>query len=221
MDFQQDMVQIVRQTQSQAQEQKTSQKEIAVQMAEQSPETIQALLEEMLLNGEIEMDLVPEFGEELSLDDEIENDAELSLADEDAEDFEDSRPGMRDGAEDAVFANRPLFELRVLEQGRGRFACIPPKNEWATAKAALYSQGKAALYALGERFKTFRIIAEWLERENLLDKGAESFLERHAPMEQKRFAKANGLDEKALSRHIKNACLSWGDEAIPLRDVFS
>ena len=200
---------------------------------EQSLAEVQNLLETMEQRGEIEMDLLPDFEEEDQLEDIADFDAELSLADEDAPRLEESSLIDVDFG-DGPFVSGGEFEIQVFIGDDGRVKCIPPDNEWASVRHVSY-KGKCILDALNRRFRTFEVIAKWLEHEknSLLALGAEPFIARHVPMQRKDFVlkywEEFGFGEKdkehnrinQFSLHMRNAFLSWHNASLPLRKLFS
>ena len=221
------------QKQTRAQKQGETLQEAVDFVREQSLAEVQSLLETMAQRGEMELDLLPDFEEEDQLEDIADFDAEQSLADEDAPRLEESSLIDVDFG-DGPFVSGGGFEIQVFIGDDGRVKCIPPDNEWASARHVSY-EGKCILDALNQRFRAFEVIAKWLEHEenSLLALGAEPFLARHVPMQQKDFIlkyweelgfgeKDNELNcRKKFFRHVRNAFLSWQDASIPLRKLFS
>ena len=183
----------------------------------QSPEAVQRLMENLVQRGEIILDEASEDNEEDVFEDAPENDSDLDLSDDDAPSID-----MADG--DEPFSDGSSFDIRVVSDGRGRFVCVPPENEWSSARPAKRkSRAESMVDALEERHRTFATIAERLTRDegDLLAKGAEGFLDTHVRITQAAFARANGLDPKKLSRHIENAQLRWSDASFLLRELFA
>ena len=204
---------------------------------EQSLAEVQSLLETLEQQGEIGMDLLPDYENEEQLEDVTVFDAEMSLADEDAPVLEES-PLIDGDFGDGPFMSGGEAEIQIIIGDDGRAKCVPPDNEWVNARHS--STGKIVLDALNTRFQVFEVISKWLEHEenSILTQGAESFLSRHKRIPQMEFflkyweelglkdqdrtdsKKIHNL-ENMFSLCIRNAFLSWQDASIPLRKLFS
>lgn len=189
-----------------------------------------AFMEELLQNGDIELDFLPE-NDDLPLEDvEAEMDADWDfLADEDesvadaTDDFDiEVLP-----EEEGLFDPGGDYAIRVVEDAGGRVRCRPPTVEWVAARG-LTPTGKTALWRISGRSRTLAAVAAWLEREagDLLLLGPDVFAEQWTPVHPVDCLRAilgdsakakDGTERSSFSRRIRNVRLVWRNGWVPLR----
>ncbi len=186
-------------------------------------EQTDAILNELVAEGEIVFDLLPA-ADDLPLEDDGETlDAEWDFSDEDALSADDNSDAFLPEAK-GLFAPEGGYRIQVAVGDDGRMRCIPPVNKWGAARG-LTPYGIRAIRKVTTRMEALEAVSAWLEekfRSRLAD-GPEGFLDGWKPRPQKEFldwcaSKADKAPHKAsFSKFIRNVRLSWDEGSIPLQ----
>lgn len=199
-------------------------------LLEASQTETDAFMEELLQNGDIEFDFLPEDDDLPIVDVESEMDADWDfLADEDAPVAEAS-DGFDDEVlpeEEGLFDSGGDYAIRVVEDADGRARCKPPAIVWVAARGVTQT-GKTALWRISGRSRTLAAVAAWLEREagDLLLLGPDVFAEQWTPVRPVDCLRAilgdsakakDSTERSSFSRRIRNVRLVWRNGWVPLR----
>ncbi len=184
-----------------------------------------AILNQMLVAGEVRIEDEPELEDIQDLDEEC---SELEYCDEDsdddAEDTREENPSKSPFRED-------VFEIRV-RKADGAWLCDIPQSGWEGA-VGVGQYGKKAVNTVSSRMQAYFCIAKMLVRDcqELLSKGPRAvkgpiwsqreLIAKGCFSGIKNFSKSNDGGASSLSRYLRSVDLVWGCGSLPLRKLFA